>query len=96
MNIENINNQYVLFQISHHTFWGFQYKMHRSELENLTEEDIIKKVSQRGKEKMKSFFKENNLIRLSEMVDEIRLGMHYNNVREEINTADVVYVCGHC
>lgn len=92
----SINNDSVLFQISHDIYWGFQFRIPSMEFDNLTEGEIIERVITTAKAKMTEFFNTHNLLQLRDKVNSLELGMHYNNLRQVINSGNTVFVCGHC
>ena len=78
----------MVFQISSPIYSGFQYIIPKSNIQNMTSDEIIKEI----KIYMKNFFETHNLYILKQGVDNLKLHIH-----EDI-TADknIIYICNHC
>lgn len=84
----------ITFQISANIYWGFQLKIRKSLVKELikeTNDKLIKYI----KDDMKYFFKNNNLLELSEGIDNLKLHFHCN-VNEILDSNNIIYVCDHC
>ena len=85
-----------VFQISSDIFWGFRVEVNLYNFTSLDE--IIKYI----KKEMKDFFKQENLLALSEKVDELNLHTHcihfssYEEFIEKSEDFDIIYLCDHC
>ena len=85
-------NDSVIFQISASVYWGFQVKIKKSKVKELADkstDDLIKYI----KNDMKTFFKNHNLLELSEGIDKLRLHFHEDIC---VLNKDIIYVCDHC
>ena len=78
-------SEIVTLQISDKIYWGFNIKIERKLLNEMTHEQII----DYAKIKMKEFFNSYNLLALKEGVDNLDLHVHYD---EDLN---ILYLCDH-
>ena len=77
----------IIVQISSPIFTGFRIKFDRNLFLSLTEIEIVFYC----KESMKDFFSSNNLYKLAEKCDKLKLHFH-----EDIkNPEKIVYLCSH-
>jgi len=82
-------NNHITFQISANIYWGFQVKIKKTIVTEKSNDELIKYI----KDDMKNFFKNNNLLELSEGIDKLKL--HFHQDISEIN-GGIIYVCDHC
>lgn len=78
----------VTIEISAETYSGYQYKIPKSSLQTMSQEEIITEV----KTHMTNFFRFHNLHLLENGVRALNLHFH-----EEITSdKDIIYLCAHC
>ena len=83
-----MSEDFITIQISAKIYAGFQYKIPKEIINNMTAEEIIKEV----KVYMKNFFTNpHDLYLLREGIDKLELHIHDN-----IPYNTIIYLCDHC
>jgi len=82
-------NNNITIQISAKTYWGFKHFIDKNKINFMTHDEIIEET----KDKMKKFFKDNNLLELKEGIDKLNLHIH-DNINDSNN--NIIYLCDKC
>jgi len=81
-------SELITLQISAKIYWGFNIKIERNLLNEMTHKQVIDYM----KIQMKDFFQYHNLLELKEGIDELNLHIHGNF---DFNNVNILYLCDH-
>jgi hypothetical protein len=89
------NNDYIVFQVSDNTFWGYRIPILRSTLQNIPENEQKTFACREVKNSLTNTLTSLNLRQLVDQLYPLNFHIHTHETISNVYSG-LVYVCGHC